>query len=200
MTAYQCPCGHLRVQHRHGSGRCMAPRCGCLHGPPKPPLPAVLQATQRTRARTTAPDGIVLEVARAPRYTPPHPDEPGVVCRFTVPGEPVPKARPRFDPRSGRTYTPATTVEAEKLIAGYFKETYPHLEPCAEPVGLHLRFHLKGVGRGDWDNYGKLVSDSLNGKAWCDDKQVRKADVELFDHARDPRSDILVYRIGERLL
>lgn len=49
-------------------------------------------------------------------------------------------------------------------------------------------------------NYGKLVSDALNGKAWCDDKQVRKAEVELHDHARYPRSDILVYRIGERLL
>lgn len=193
-------CNHLYSQHKGPGRRCKILGCRCLKGPPKPPMPAVLQATQRTRARTAAADGIVLEVARAPRYTPAHPDEPGVVCRFTVPGEPVPKARPRFDPRSGRTYTPTTTVEAEKHIAEYFKEAYPQAQPCSEPVGLLFHFHLKGVGRGDWDNYGKLVSDSLNGKAWCDDKQVRKADVELFDHARDPRSDILVYRIGERLL
>lgn len=123
-----------------------------------------------------------------------------IVCWFSVPGDPVPKARPRFDQRHGRTYTPATTVEAESLVASYLKDAHPHLEPCAEPVGLRLRFYLKGVGRGDWDNYGKLVSDALNGKAWLDDKQVRLADVALIDNNSNPRSDVLVYRINERLL
>lgn len=37
---------------------------------------------------------------------------------FTVRGRPVPKGRPRFDRRSGRTYTPKRTVDYERKVRG----------------------------------------------------------------------------------
>jgi len=184
VRAGTCTCRppHAMAEHRNGRGRCTVPGCACLFAP---------EAGRRAEP---------AEILEALKVGVPRNDGSTIVCWFSVPGEPVPKARPRFDQRHGRTYTPAATVEAEKRLADYFKTTYPHFQPCADPVGLRLRFHLKGVGRGDWDNYGKLVSDSLNGKAWIDDKQVRRADIELLDRTSEPRTDILVYRLVERLL
>lgn len=40
-----------------------------------------------------------------------------MIARFTIPGSPVPKARPRFDRRTGRTYTPTKSRHYEKLVA-----------------------------------------------------------------------------------
>ncbi len=116
-----------------------------------------------------------------------------IVCNFTVRGEPVPKGRPRFNFRTGRVYTPDRTTEAEKRIAEYLKVAEPHLRPATGRIRLKAVFYLKGIGRGDWDNYGKLVSDALNGKAWVDDKQVKEAEVLIVSNSGNPRIDIIVY-------
>lgn len=41
-----------------------------------------------------------------------------MTAEFTITGKPVPKARPRFDTRHGRVYTPAKSVKYEKRVAG----------------------------------------------------------------------------------
>lgn len=119
-----------------------------------------------------------------------------IVCNFTVRGEPVPKGRPRFNFRTGRVYTPDRTAEAEKRIGEYLKVAVPHLVPATGRIRFKAVFYMKGVGRGDWDNYGKLVSDALNGKAWLDDKQVKEAEVLLISNSGNPRIDIIVYEFS----
>lgn len=114
-----------------------------------------------------------------------------LLCEFTVPGQPVPKARPRVV--AGRTYTPERTKRAEQRIAEYFKVAYPHLKPTWEPVSLSLTFSLKGLRTSDWDNLAKLVCDALNGKAWVDDKQIIHATVRIWWNRPEPCTHVEAY-------
>lgn len=88
---------------------------------------------------------------------------------FTVLGEPMVKARPRVT-RTGHTYTPKTTVEAEKRVREAFEAT--GCEPFSNAVGVELAFFQGTRARKDIDNMEKLVLDALNGSAWVDDVQV----------------------------
>ena len=108
---------------------------------------------------------------------------------FVVPGQPVPKGRPRLAPR-GHTYTPPRTAEAETRVIGYLKKTYPHLRPLSVDCALEIDCYIKGKGRGDWDNFGKLVSDALNGIAYEDDSLVQDARVRLHHYSDTPRTEI----------
>jgi hypothetical protein len=62
--------------------------------------------------------------------------EPQAVM-FTVEGEPMVKARPRVT-RSGHTYTPKTTVDAERRVREAFEVT--GCEPFSNAVGVELAF------------------------------------------------------------
>lgn len=99
------------------------------------------------------------------------------LCTFIVPGNPVPKARPRVV--AGRTYTPERTAAAEARIAQYFKVAYPHMRPTTARLVVVLTFHIKGT-RGDIDNFSKLVLDALNGKLWADDQQIDRLSVSVY--------------------
>jgi Holliday junction resolvase RusA-like endonuclease len=123
-----------------------------------------------------------------------------LVVALVVPGEPVPKRRARtfYDARVGRIVSKNTdrVVAAETHVANCLKIVYPHLVPLPSGrLGIIVRCHLKGVGRGDWDNYAKLPQDALNGIVYRDDKQVRRATVELVDHSSEPRTEIAIYRL-----
>jgi Holliday junction resolvase RusA-like endonuclease len=117
-----------------------------------------------------------------------------VICMLRIPGEPVPKARPRLG-RGNAIYTPDTTIAQERRIANYLKVTYPRLEPYDGGVGLLVRCSFTGKGRGDWDNLGKLCSDALNRKAYLDDRQVRRAQVELLSLQPEASTIVVVYRL-----
>lgn len=114
-----------------------------------------------------------------------------LLCALTIPGPPVPKARPRVT-RSGHTYTPARTKNAEDRIAQHLKVRYPRLEPTAARLRVVMRFHLKG-SRGDADNFGKLALDALNGRAFLDDKQVDELAVSVLRDSAEPRTEIEVW-------
>lgn len=113
MTPYSCSCGHLRVQHCHGSGRCQMPRCGCLAGPPRPPLPEVLQAVPRVRARKVDGDGLVLEVAQSERKR----LENMLWRRLEEAGLPQPEKEYRWARSEGRMYR----------SDGFYREPIPTL-------------------------------------------------------------------------
>lgn len=113
-----------------------------------------------------------------------------LVCSFIVPGQPVPKGRPRVV--KGHAYTPARTIEAEKKIGQYLKAIYPHLRPVDGPVSVALTFWMKGAQTADWDNLAKLVCDALNGKVWLDDRQIVFATVRVYQRS-NPATNIEVY-------
>jgi crossover junction endodeoxyribonuclease RusA len=99
------------------------------------------------------------------------------VLLVAIPGEPVPKGRPRFNRRTGRAITPERTVSGESIVAWHVKEAAQQqgfILPLLANLHVSLSFGSKAKP-GKWpdlDNCTKLVLDSLNGVAWIDDRQV----------------------------
>jgi Holliday junction resolvase RusA-like endonuclease len=117
---------------------------------------------------------------------------------FTVPGAPVPKARPRVT-KTGHTYTPKRTKDYEDEVAGCFIEAYQGARPAFpnQDVGLHVLVYESGKRYADVDNYLKIVSDALNGLAYTDDKQVSLAFVAVERESTEPRIDVRIYTFEE---
>ena len=108
------------------------------------------------------------------------------MIQFFVACVPRGKARARIL-RSGRSYTPKTTVDLEQLI-GWKCKMLTDL-PLKGPVWLTVEAtyaypkafsrkqrentHWK-TSKPDLDNTVKLVQDALNGIAWADDAQVAR--------------------------
>ena len=118
---------------------------------------------------------------------------------FTVPGQPVGKARARVT-RHG-TYTPATTVGYEERIIVAAREAMFDAPAVKPPPGtaIHLyaqflfeipaswskakRRRLMGephLQKPDWDNLGKAVSDALTGVVYWEDCKVWRAVIEKY--------------------
>ena len=117
-----------------------------------------------------------------------------------VPGNPVPKARPRL--ARGHVYTPPRTVHAEERLLEYLKIKYPRLRPVYGSLGVTLRFWIAATKKGerslrqpDLDNLIKLVWDSFNGVVWHDDSQVDKVEATAFRWSPEPHTDIVVYQL-----
>ena len=109
---------------------------------------------------------------------------------FTVPGDPMGKARPRFSRKTRHAYTPTKTVNRETVIKLYARQAMagrPAMRGAVKvsilatfpiPPSWPLRKRteaaaglLRPTVKPDWDNIGKLT-DALNGVCWLDDKQV----------------------------
>lgn len=101
------------------------------------------------------------------------------IYRFTHPGRPAVKQRPRMG-RNGRVYTPKATLEAEEqLIADYRGPLFEGpiivrmgFYPDHTNVSIAERTEDPSPLRGDLDNYVKLVLDGLQGVAYANDRQV----------------------------
>ena len=124
-----------------------------------------------------------------------------VLARFTIPGNPRPKERPRHG--HGFTFTPKGTVIAEESVLAAFNATYPDWAPIDIAVKLELRanFYRDSRIRVDTDNLAKLVQDALNKHAFVDDVQVfdligRK----WFTSKGRGRTEVVITRIdGDRV-
>lgn len=121
--------------------------------------------------------------------------------RFEVPGKPMamPRARHARVGAFVRTYTPEEAVSHKGLVALAFQRACKDQNftpPMDAPVSLLIHVvrtlpasapkwqradakeptpwgqDLPVTTKPDWDNYGKLVSDALNGLAYRDDGQV----------------------------
>ncbi|MBT1171717.1 RusA family crossover junction endodeoxyribonuclease [Bifidobacterium sp. SO4] len=106
------------------------------------------------------------------------------ISEFTLllPGDPVPKGRPRV--YRGHAVTPKRTVQAENRLEAEFRRKYPQTAPYQCPVRLDAEFWMSHKGRPDLDNLLKLVLDGLNGVAYLDDKQV--VETHAFKRVPDP--------------
>lgn len=116
-----------------------------------------------------------------------------------VPGRPVPKKRPRVTKNS--TFTPRKTKQQEKKILQKWLEKYGRVE-LEGYLKLDCDFYFSDKRYGDWDNLGKLASDSLGGNVgWCpfNDKQIICASVNIHfcENKEQERTEIKVGRIGE---
>lgn len=107
---------------------------------------------------------------------------------FEIPGEAVPKGRPRMT-KSGHAYTPKTTRDYEAWVKLCWLQTGQpmSLRPLQVKLGFYLpipksfskkqrELALAGVllptKKPDIDNLVKAVLDGLNGLAYRDDQQI----------------------------
>lgn len=123
-----------------------------------------------------------------------------IIVNFTIPGEPVSKARARFTnyKSPGRMYTPEKTRNAEKLVALQFRsQKGPHTLDPEITYGIIATFHNGTRQRRDVDNMLKLLLDALNGVAWVDDNQVTEvAGRKTFGNKHDARTEVTIYETG----
>ena len=133
--------------------------------------------------------------------------------RFTVPGLPVAKQRPRWKKVGDRviTYTPGKTVDYEHLVGWSF------LEAGGKPTESMVKLRMTAVmqapvswskkrrtavtegkerpkTRPDLDNLIKSVMDGLNGVAYRDDKQVVMIEAEKI-YGNPPRVEVEITEV-----
>lgn len=120
---------------------------------------------------------------------------------FSVPGEPVSKARARFTKYGSKTmaYTPAKTRTGEERIAWGFKAVAIGHAPMSDMAfGVRAIFNASTRQRRDIDNMLKLILDALNGVAWGDDLQVTEIQAsKRLVLKEDAGTDITIYVVGE---
>lgn len=133
--------------------------------------------------------------------------------RFTVPGPPAAKQRPRFS--GGHTYTPKKTVQYENLVRLCYEEAakgYRFPDDAMLDVRIFAYYEIpKSVSKKkrqqmisheirptkkpDFDNIGKIVCDSLNNIAYRDDAVIVDAQIRKF-YSEKPRVDISIRVTG----
>lgn len=132
--------------------------------------------------------------------------------RFTVPGEPQGKGRPRASSRGGivRMYTPSKTKDGEAAVRSAALEAMAGRKPIEGPVSVSIQIRhairkswTKGKRqdallnkivptiKSDLDNILKLYFDALNGVAWIDDVQVVNV-IASKRFSEEPRVDVRI--------
>ena len=117
---------------------------------------------------------------------------------FTVPGDPVPKGRPRVAVTAAgkvRPYTPKRTREYEDAIGNAWIGEGPRPPQFSGAVRVSIRVRER-VYPSDLDNYVKAVLDALNGLAWADDRQVEVLDATIERKQQEPGIDVTIEDAG----
>lgn len=119
---------------------------------------------------------------------------------FQVIGKPRGKARPRFDGRHKRTFTPASTADYERLVRQAYISSGGYLLSETAPIKILIVAQFKKAVsskkeaptmKPDNDNIEKAVCDALNGIAYKDDSQIVHSEV-MKVWARDGVPKIIV--------
>jgi Holliday junction resolvase RusA-like endonuclease len=81
------------------------------------------------------------------------------LLRFRIDGRAVPKGRPRMT-RSGGVYTPKTTVDYEKIVAGAWNDKYGMLSLDGK-LRVTINIHTDRHAKQDVDNLAKSILDGM---------------------------------------
>ena len=138
-----------------------------------------------------------------------------MTIRFTVPGDPQGKGRPRFSRETCRAVTPQKTVNYETLVKWCYQTSCGRLKfepgipldmrvfaylgiPASAPKKkqeLMRQNILRPTKKPDFDNIGKITADALNGLAYHDDAQVVDSMIRKF-YSDNPRVEILITEVS----
>jgi Holliday junction resolvase RusA-like endonuclease len=133
------------------------------------------------------------------------------IVNFEIPGDPVPKGRPRFARRGQfvQTYTDSKTLEYETLVGFKARQAIGASEPLKGhlTVFLYLRYAvpasyskkrteacLNGLEypkRVDLDNCYKSITDAMNGIVYSDDSQIVEAHI-LKCYSLEPGANVMI--------
>ena len=134
-----------------------------------------------------------------------------LIVNFEIPGDPVPKGRPRFARRGTfvQTYTDSKTLEYETLVGFKARQAIGASEPLKGhlTVYLYLRYAvpasyskkrteacLNGFDypkRVDLDNCYKSITDAMNGIVYVDDSQIVEAHI-LKCYSLEPGANVMI--------
>ena len=104
------------------------------------------------------------------------------LVKFTVPGRPRGKERPRMG-RNGKFYTPRTTREYEESVAWFAKAAYKG-EPTKDPVRLDMTIR-SSKSKADTSNILKSIEDGMNGIIYVDDKQIEEIHISRIKEGNE---------------
>ena len=133
--------------------------------------------------------------------------------RFTIPGEPAGKGRPRFR-KEGFPYTPDSTVRYESLVkTEYWAQCGAVKFPDDAMLDMWIlayysiprsksnkqkdmmrRGEIRPAKKPDADNVIKIVADSLNHVAYRDDTQIVDCQVHKF-YSDNPRVEVFIKQV-----
>lgn len=120
-----------------------------------------------------------------------------MIYEFEMIGDPVGKARPRMNTRTGRAYTPTNTKLYEYSLRQWFIREYPNFKPIESRVKVTiiayfsvpkstskkkeaemLNQNISPTKKPDIDNIIKIVLDAMNKFAFRDDTQVTELEIK----------------------
>lgn len=137
------------------------------------------------------------------------------MIRFTVPGEPVGKGRPRaFRMGNGvRMHTPDKTARYENLVAMAAQQAMAGAQLIAGAVEIELLLvtappaswskkkravalaaEIRPTTKPDCDNVLKAIADACNGIVWIDDKQITDVTVRKR-YGETPKALVTVRKV-----
>lgn len=137
------------------------------------------------------------------------------VIRFTIPGKPTAKARPRFRvvkpkaaPEFVNTYTTASTRDYERTVAWACKAAMQGRARINGALALSINVwlpipkswpkrdqaaaragQLHATSKPDADNYAKSITDGMSGIAFDDDAQIVSLSITKA-YADQPRAEV----------
>lgn len=128
---------------------------------------------------------------------------------FTIPGRIRGKQRPRVVKRGNfvRTYTPIETENAEAMVRDFAAKAMAGRALFQGPVALRVEISMNTpvswskkrraaayfvMGKPDYDNQIKLLSDSMNGVVYKDDSQIADAHITRRYDDGAPESVVVV--------
>ena len=137
--------------------------------------------------------------------------------KFTIPGEPKGKGRPRVVNRGGfsKAYTPKDTVAYENLVKleyGYQANGFRFDDGTQLDMRIHAFYGIpksaskkkrglmmeglvRPTKKPDMDNVVKIIADSLNQIAYKDDTQIVDCQCRKF-YSDEPRVEVRIIEIG----
>lgn len=118
-----------------------------------------------------------------------------LVVRATIPGDPWPAERPRFNRTTGTAYVPSDTTKAVRALRKALAPLCPIPETSLD-VEVWLTFRRATRIGVDVDNLAKTVLDACTGVVWKDDRQVAACHlVKVLGCRGDASTTIEVHRL-----
>jgi len=114
--------------------------------------------------------------------------------QLTIPGNPIPKARPRIV--NGVAYTPERTADYEEVARNWAAIQWQR-EPLRGPLALRLTFWRRTRRRCDIDNLIKSALDALQGVVFVDDWQIVKLEATKGVNQWEPELNIEIEELPE---